>query len=279
VPTLRDLLNSPTLSAVDNSYLGAMAVAAAVAGDHRQAAGALAQLCGGDLGRLPRSSSWLVAMYGVVEAAHLLDDAQTSSAAYDLIAPYAALPMVASLGVACFGSVQQALGVACLTMGDPGRAVGHLRAAVGDNLALGHWPAAVTSRARLAQALTRRNGPGDVATAQREHEVAVRDAAGLGMTLPADRLHQAVGPGAADPATCRRRGRQWEINLGHRTVLVEHSRGMQYLATLIANPAQEIRPSNWPPVQGCPIPRSPRVPRAPTNPSWTTWPNVTTAGG
>jgi hypothetical protein len=241
VPTLRDLVNSPTLSAVDNSYLGALAVAAAVAGEHRQAAGALAQLCGGDLGRLPRSSSWLVAMYGVVEAAHLLDDAQTSAAAYDLLAPYAALPMVASLGVACFGSVQQALGVACLTTGDPDRAVGHLRAAVGDNLALGHWPAAVTSRARLAQALTRRNGPGDAAIAQREQEVAVRDAAGLGMTLPADRRHYGTGPGAAEPATCRRRGRQWEITLGHRTVLVEHSRGMQYLATLMANPAQEIR--------------------------------------
>jgi hypothetical protein len=39
---------------------------------------------------------------------------------------------------------------------------------------------------------------------------------------------------------CRRRGRQWQLEFGGRTVLVEHSLGMVYLATLLANPGHEI---------------------------------------
>jgi len=45
-----------------------------------------------------------------VEAAYLLVDVDLSARAYDLLRPYARLPMMASIGVACFGSVQHALG-------------------------------------------------------------------------------------------------------------------------------------------------------------------------
>ena len=55
-------------------------------------------------------------MNGVVEAAHLLGDAD-SARAYDLLLPYADRPMAASLAITCFGSVHQALGVASLTSG------------------------------------------------------------------------------------------------------------------------------------------------------------------
>nr|BFE81784.1 hypothetical protein GCM10020093_043850 [Planobispora longispora] len=78
-------------------------------------------------------------MYGIVEAAHLLGDAETATVAAELLGPFARLPMVASLGVACFGSARHTLGVAELTAGDAQRAVEHLRAAVQDNLAMGHW--------------------------------------------------------------------------------------------------------------------------------------------
>ncbi|MFC4047125.1 hypothetical protein ACFO1B_52695 [Dactylosporangium siamense] len=40
--------------------------------------------------------------------------------------------------------------------------------------------------------------------------------------------------------TCRRRGLYWELRLGPGTVLLEDSRGMAYLAELIANPGYEI---------------------------------------
>jgi hypothetical protein len=237
VPLLSDLGNSPTLSAVDNSAMAGLAVAAATSGDHRLAAGALARLRGTDLADLPRSSSWLMSMYSIVEAAYLLGDAETAAQAYQLLLPFERLPVIASLGVTCLGSVRHCLGVASLTTGDLGRAVAHLHVAVRENLAYGHWPAVVLSRMRLGQALALRDGPRDDA-ARRELALAAQEAEALGMVLPADGgPHPAVRTRRVE---CRRRGRQWMLEMDGRTVLVDHSVGMRHLATLLANPGYEI---------------------------------------
>ncbi|MFF1614542.1 BTAD domain-containing putative transcriptional regulator [Amycolatopsis sp. NPDC058278] len=176
VPVLDGLMHSPTLSPIDNSYYAALAVAAASAGDRRTAAGALARLCGEDLGALPRSSSWLTSLCGAAETAYLLDDRVTAARVHELLAPFAQLPAMPSLGIACFGSVHHPLGTTALTAGDPDRAVTHLRAAVRHNLALAHWPAVVFSRRRHAEALLRRAGPGDAAAADRELAAADEEA-------------------------------------------------------------------------------------------------------
>ncbi|SEG40032.1 hypothetical protein SAMN05444920_102881 [Nonomuraea solani] len=244
VPALTDLVSSPTLSPIDNSYLAGLALATAVAGDRRQAAGQLARLRGRDLGELPSSSTWLFSLYCAVETAHLLQDADTAVQAYALLSPYARLPVIGSLGVVCFGSVCHSLGMAALTMGDLDLAVEHLRTAVHDNLALGHWPAATLSRCRLGQALALRDGTHDQ-DALREQSLAAHEARELGMVLP-------DGPGATaevpagraaaaqGPCRIRRHGRHWQVELGGRVVLVEHSVGMAHLATLVANPGREI---------------------------------------
>ena len=234
LPMLDRLVHSPTLSVVDNSYFAALAVAAAASGDRRRATGALAMLRGRDLADLPRSSTWLVTMSGVVEAAHLLGDADTAARAYELLSPFARLPVMASLGVACFGSVHHGLGVASLTTGHVDRAVEHLREAVRANLALAHWPAAIASRLRHAQALTLRGRPHDVSEARRERDTAAADAAALGVHVPAaESTEQAL--------TCVRRGTRWRVEWRGRGVLVRHSVGMLHLAVLIANPGDEIQ--------------------------------------
>ena len=79
LPALHERVHSPVLSAVDNSAVAALAVAAAMSGDRHQAASSLAALCGSDLAALPRSSAWLVTMHGVVEAAYLLEDADVAA--------------------------------------------------------------------------------------------------------------------------------------------------------------------------------------------------------
>ncbi|MFI6320116.1 hypothetical protein ACIBG8_21445 [Nonomuraea sp. NPDC050556] len=229
VPVLTELVHSPALSAVDNSYFAGTAVAAAAAGERRLAVGMLAKL---RLPELPRSSTWLLSMYGVVEAAGLLGDADTAAEAYELLLPYAGLPVVASLGVACFGSVQHALGVAALTAGQVDRAIEHLRAGVADNLALGHWPALALTRWRLGQALAVVHEP----SAERELAEARREADELGMVLPG-----AQGAPRSVAAECRRHGKQWQLEIAGRVVLVDHSVGMRHLAMLIANPGSEIR--------------------------------------
>ncbi|MEV4356118.1 hypothetical protein [Nonomuraea sp. NPDC049625] len=233
LPILSDLVSSPTLSPIDNSYLAGLALAAAVAGDRRAAAGHLARL---RVEEMPGSSTWLLSMYCVVETAHLLQDPDTAARAYALLRPFADLPVVASLGVACFGSVHHSLGMAALTTGDLSTAVEHLRAAVRANFALGHWPAAALSRWRLGQALALRDGTQDKA-ANREQAAAAREARELGMVLPSVAGRSSSGQ---DGCRFRRHGRHWQVELGGRLALVDHSVGMGHLATLVANPGREI---------------------------------------
>ncbi|TMR09188.1 hypothetical protein, partial [Nonomuraea zeae] len=230
VPMMTDLLRSPMISAVDDSPYAGLAVAAAATGDRRLAESMLARLRGSVLADLPRTSTWLISMYAIVEAADLLGDAELAAGAAALLAPYAELPVITSPGVTCFGSVHHSLGVAAITMGDPGRAVDHLRTAVHHNLALGHWPAVALSRSRLGQALALRDGPRDE-TARRELALAAQEARALGMVLP----HH-----LSSRVTCRPSGPQWRVELGARAVLVDHSVGMAHLAALLANPGQEI---------------------------------------
>ncbi|HUB39872.1 MAG TPA: hypothetical protein VMA72_13545 [Streptosporangiaceae bacterium] len=261
LPMLEDRVYSQALSAVDNSTVVALAVAAALTGDRLTAASCLASLSGSDLADLPRSSSWLVTMNGVVEVAHLLADADVASAAYDLLLPFARLPMIGGPGVSCFGSTHQALGLASLTARELDRGIDHLRLAVQHNLALGHWPAVVSCRRRLADAYAVRDRQGDAEAAQRELDAAAVEAGALGLAVPAARAAitrarttddtatrdtatrdiatrgDAVAPGVA---TCTRVGRRWQLTLLGRSVLVEDSIGMLHLAVLIANPRREI---------------------------------------
>jgi len=237
LPMLDDRVHSPVLSAVDNSAVAALAVAAALSGDRPKAASALAALCGSDLAALPRSSSWLVTMNGVVEAAYLLEEPDVAARAYELLRPHAHLPMIGSLGITCFGSVQHALGVAALTSRQLDLAIEHLTAAVQHNLALAHWPALVASRQRLAQAHALRGSPGDADAARRELDAATTEAASAGLPVPD---YPAASPAPA-VAEIQRVGRKWRLTLRGRGVLVEDSIGMVHLAVLIANPRQEIQ--------------------------------------
>lgn len=229
VPMMKRMVHSPTLSVVDNSYFSVLAVAAATAGDPLTATGALASLRGSALADLPKSSSWLVTLTGVVEAAALLGDAALSAEAYDLLLPHADLPVVASLGVVCFGSVQHALGVASLTIGEVERAAGHFAIAVQRNERMSHWPAVMLSRQRYADALLRLGRQDE---ARRE-----LDAAGvLRAALPGATALTPTSPSA----TCVREATNWRVALGNRNVLVSHSVGMLHLAVLLANSDKEI---------------------------------------
>jgi DNA-binding SARP family transcriptional activator len=203
LPAVLQEAHSPALGPIDDSQFGALAAIAAAEGDHRLAAGALARLGRGDLTRVPSGSAWLVTVYAALEAAAELGDTQTAAMAYRLLSPHERLPVIGGLGVVCFGSVEHALGVASLALGNADRAVAHLRPAIRENLALGHWPAACLSRHRLVQALTLRGLPGDEAEAAGELAAARREADELGMRLPGQRTPppavltaRAAGPAA-----------------------------------------------------------------------------------
>src|SRR5262249_37837230 len=160
------------------------AVAAALGGDRPGAASSLATLCGSDLGALPRSSAWLVTMNGVAEAAYLLEEADVAARAYELLRPYADLPMIGSLGITCFGSAQRPGGGPALPPGQRDVAVEPRTGAAQRTRAGGHWPALILPRRRRARAHTRRGGPGAAAAARRERDAAAAEAAAVGLSVP-----------------------------------------------------------------------------------------------
>ena len=117
--------------------LAALAVAAAAAGDRPAATAAVDRLAGEALGAATRSEDRLVRLFGLVEAAHVLGDADVSARAYAALLPIAALPVMCEDAGLCLGSAHHPLGVACLTMGDVDTAVVHFRTATRANLARG----------------------------------------------------------------------------------------------------------------------------------------------
>lgn len=197
-------------------------------------------LRGADLTALPRTDTWLVRMYAIVEAAYLTGDAELASSAYELLTPYGNRPMTAGPAVVCFGSARHALGVAALAAGRIERAVHHLREAVEANTVLGHRPARTLARWRLGEAFERH---GDHVRAGHERTLAAAEAAAMGMTLP-PRHRRRSAPSRAparQPVRCCRVGQLWEFGIGPRQVRVPERRGVLYLAMLCTSPGQEIR--------------------------------------
>jgi hypothetical protein len=204
-PSLREIVHTPTLACPDDSMLAAFAVSAAQNGNREAALSALHRLRGEGLALLTPSSTWLVTLIGAAEAAFLLGDADIAAEVYQLLRPYAGLPVMASLAIVCFGSAHQALGTAALAMGDLDRASRHLTAAVTDNERLGNEPALAFSRLMLAKV------------------AALPDA-----------------PRPRPAATCQKDGSGWRIKTLSSTAVVADSVGMRYLAFLIEHPGQEI---------------------------------------
>jgi hypothetical protein len=227
LPMLRQAVESPALSEVDVAHTAALAVAAAEADDRRQARCALARLGGRELPRLVRSSSWLVALHGVAGAVHRL------------LLPYGGLPMVASLGAACFGSTRHAQGVASLAVGQPDRAAAELREAVRANEALGHWPAAVLSRERLARALAAGGRAADADEVAELDAAVAAEAGRLGMRLT-HRTADGVEAGGRAPLLFHRAGRRWRIQQGTTIADVDDCVGMRYLGALLDRPGTDI---------------------------------------
>lgn len=231
-----DLVQSPTVPEPCSGFVAAIAALAASAGDLTSSRAALECLRSGGLHTVPPSSIWSATMLGVCEAAHALGDAEAAAEAYELLVPFAASPIMASLGVACFGSSHRPLGLAAWTMGDLDGAIAHLENAVIADLAIGSGPWHAMDLAALADALDCRNGPGDRVRATEARQAAIDEARRSEMTGRADEWEQrlvADDGGAAMPVVLGRDGRVWQIRIGERAAVVPHTVGMEYLTRLV----------------------------------------------
>ncbi len=218
VPVIADLVASETMASTNDAYLAALAVATGAGGESEAAASALRRLRGSGLAALRSSSTWMVSMMGAAIAAHALHDRDVASEVRDLLAPYADLPVMASLGVACFGAAHYPLALCALTLEDRAGARRHLEKAVRHDQMLGNLPAA-----RLAQQLL-----------DAQH------------VLVPGTLTSALTAPVTDPVTdpiigCELESDRWRVSMGERRAVVPDCVGMRYLAVLVATPGREVR--------------------------------------
>lgn len=273
VELMDGIATSPQLHESDFAYRAAGAAFAGEAGQTERAREVLDQLMARGLSSLPRSSSWLAGVMAIAELAATLGDQRAARETYELLHPFSELPVVASLGICCFGSTHWPLGVAALTFGDVPLAVEHLEQAVAANRRLGNRPMTVIAQADLARALEASPSPENRTRAVSLLSEAVDRAETMGMTERAARWRSyldelrsrpdaasvattadgrpsphrpgpSTRPGAAglkaDQACIRREGSGWIVELGERHVPVGNLVGMGYLADLLTHPGQPI---------------------------------------
>ena len=156
--------------------------------------------------------------------------------AYELLAPFADLPVMASLGVACFGSAHRPLGLAALDDGRPRRGGGPPRGRRGRRARHRDRPWHAISLATLADVLDQPrqpatpNGPASCARGDRRRPSARHGRAGRSVGARSVQTIRGLPPRRADVA----------IRLGEHTAVVPHSVGMDYLARLDRPPGLEI---------------------------------------
>jgi hypothetical protein len=241
LPLVADLAHSPTVPERNDGFVAALAALAAAAGDHGTARSALASLRSRRLGAAPPSSIWLATLLGIAEAAHLVGDVDAAGEVYQLLGPFADLPVMVSLAVTCLGSVHRPLGLAAWTLGDLDQAIEHLEAAGDADLALGNGPCHAIASAWLADALDQRDHDGDRARAATLRWAAIEAGERFGMHARVTQWRRIATAGGRDPLIeLRRDGGVWRVRFGDRSSVVPHSVGMGYLAHLVANAGHAI---------------------------------------
>jgi hypothetical protein len=238
LPFLLEVRESPSLAEPNDAFNSAIAAVAAAEGEVDVARAALQRMRARGFGATRNSSTWLVTLGGIAEAAYHLGDGGLAREVYDLLAPHAALPIMASIAVGCFGSSHRLLGVAAATFHDLDLAVAHLELAVDADIALANRPCLAMSCAALADALQQRGRADDRdrVTALRRRAIETAETAGM----PRRAEEWAARLDTFGAIECRREGRAWRWCYDGRTVLVPDSVGMGYLARLVASPGKEI---------------------------------------
>ncbi len=217
-----------------------------VVGERETAARDLAALATDRFTELPRDGNWLPAMVNLAEVAHGVDDTDCARHLYDLLRPHAASAAVVAAAV-CLGSVERYLGMLAVTLGRLDAAAAHFEAALVAHVRLD----APVYRARTAFAyarlLQRRAKPGDAerAAVLLADAHATAEAFGMAALLREMREEAAVPARPAlvpRPSTAELRADRygWTLVFEGVEARVPDSKGMVYLAHLLAAPAEHV---------------------------------------
>jgi AAA ATPase domain len=219
---------------------------AAVLGREDPAREELHALASDRFAALPRNDDWLFNLCLLADVSRELDDATHANSIYELLLPYAERNAFNPPAV-CLGSVSRSLAVAAALLERWNEAEQHFEAALGANSEMGARPSASRTSLDWAEALLRRDGPGD---RERAGELAARAASvarELGMATIAARAEALAGGGVRRgaakvlrPSVFRREGEYWAIAYEGDAFRLKDSKGLRYLARLLAEGGREL---------------------------------------
>jgi len=195
-----------------------------------------------------RDNGWLLETAITSEFAAILEDRNAARVLYDDLSPFSELH-AAGWAEGSVGAVSRYLGLLAETLGRLDEAVAHLEYGERFNERMGAGPWVARTRADLARVLQRRGHTDDRGRAVTLLARARADAEGLGMVALMKSLDREAGASADAkdvhlPApvehTFRREGDVWLVEFDSSAVRVRDTKGMQYLARLLADPGHEL---------------------------------------
>ncbi len=213
-----------------------------------------------ELGRLPRELSLALSLSQLAETCRELEDARGAEALYAALLPFADL-CVTSAAMGFFGAVSLYLGMLATMQRRWGEATRHFEHALGMHERMGAAPWLVRTRYEHAAMLLARGKAGDVQRAGTLLAAARQGAGQLGMEALRARMNALIGPvegrggepaagewpGAKEdavtsprPNVFRREGEYWTIVYAGAAVRLRDTKGLHYIAHLLAHPAREI---------------------------------------
>ncbi|CAN5122009.1 AAA family ATPase [soil metagenome] len=199
---------------------------------------------------IPIDNEWLFAVALLPEVVRFLEDAPRAAILYDLLLPHADLNVYSAPELS-LGSAARYLGLLSATLGRREEAVRHFEEAIEANERMGSPPWAAHSRHDLAAVLLARDAPGDLERARSLLREVVDVSSRLGMTVLSSRatnMMATMEPGAKVPAPLlraerehvfRREGEYWLIAFGGTPFRLKDTKGLRYLARLLAEPGRE----------------------------------------
>lgn len=188
-------------------------------------------------------NEWLLGVSMAAEAVARLELADAAAVLYGQLAPMAGRHAIGH-AEGSVGAVDRYLGLLAAALDRLDDAVGHLEDAVHVNERMGARPWTAHSRHDLADALRLRDAPGDAQRAAELDGIALVAARILGMPVLERRILAASSSASGVPhsgsGTFRREGEYWTIVFEGASVRMKHSKGLGYIARLLAQPGVEL---------------------------------------
>lgn len=237
-------------------YRAALALMHAERGSDEEARAELEVLARDDFAGVPRNLAWLGTVALLAELCAALRDNGRAAALHEMLAPYEKRTVVVDWGIVATGSVARYLGLLASTAERFDEAAAHFERAIENDEAIGAWPNVAHARRDHAVMLLKRDAPGDQQRAGELLGTALRGSERLGMIgLTHEIASLLTGLGHPAPVAVdrplaerltaptnllRREGEYWSIAFEGEALRLKDSKGLRYLAKLLARPGTEM---------------------------------------